>query len=130
MNIHLLIPKHKGDTETAEQLKHYSYETLKPIIPNLLEWLQDCNWPVAYPVSQFLTSICDDISVEIMEAFQQRDTIWNYWLLLHFGTITQDKLFREEIIRIAQNPTKQEINEELYTVAQEIIIIWETSAEE
>lgn len=129
MNPYLLIPKNKSDFETAEQLKNYSYTTLKPIIPSLLEWLQDGNWPVAYPVSQYLISICDEISVEIMEAFQKGDIIWNYWLLVSFGTITQDAPLRKEITRIAKNPTEQEMKEGLDEIAQEIIARWRTSGE-
>lgn len=122
----LLIPKDKGDTETAAQLQHYTYEQLKPIIPALLEWLQDGNWPVARPVSEYLESISNDITVEIMDAFRTGDLIWNYWLMLTFGPATTDHVFRTEIRRIASYPTQQEKEELLYEVAKDIVEEWNT----
>ena len=46
-----LIPQDKGDLETAEKLKNYTYEEVKDITPKLLEWIKDMNWPVAKPIT-------------------------------------------------------------------------------
>ena len=62
-----LIPKDKFDIETAEKLKDYSYEELKTIIPQLMEWIQDMNWPVASVVSDYLTTISEHIQKEIVK---------------------------------------------------------------
>jgi len=40
--------------ETAEKLSGYSYDEIKPIVPELLTWIQDMNWPVARPVADYL----------------------------------------------------------------------------
>jgi len=122
MNIRNLIPKEKDDIITAEKLKNFSYEELKPIIPELLEWLQDCNWPVAKPVSLYLESICDKISYEIIEVFKTNDLEWQYYMILIFGPITQDKSIATEIIRIANYPTVKEIEAELNQVAKDIVL--------
>ena len=122
MNIRNLIPKEKDDIKTAEKLKNFSYEELKPIIPELLEWLQDCNWPGAKPVSLYLESICDKISYEIIEVFKTNDLEWQYYMILIFGPITQDKSIATEIIRIANYPTVKEIEAELNQVAKDIVL--------
>ena len=121
MDIKNLIPKDKGDTETAEKLKNYSYTQLKPIIPELLEWLQDGNWPVSKPVAEYLETICEDISSEILDVFETSDLEWKYYIILIFGPITKDKSIRNIIMRIATNPTEKEIDAELCEVANEII---------
>lgn len=122
MNTTDLIPKHKHDIERAENLKNYSYSQLKPIIPELLEWLQDLNWPVAKPVSEYLESINGNISKEILDIFETNDDVWKYWIISFFGKITNDKFIRDEIIRIATNPTQGEISEEVDKIANEIIL--------
>jgi hypothetical protein len=122
MNIKSLIPKDKSDIETAEKLKNYSYQELKSIIPDLLIWLQDGNWPVAKIVLEYLESICDNISEEIFDVFKTNDLEWKYWIILSFGPITNDGFIRNEIVRIALNPTKLEIEYNLNEVANEIML--------
>ncbi|WP_223599770.1 DUF5071 domain-containing protein [Chryseobacterium sp. GVT01B] len=121
-NIRDLIPKNKGDLSTAEKLTNYSYEELKEIIPNLLEWLQDMNWPVAKPVSEYLESINDKITTELLSILKSNDDeVWKYWIITIFGPITQSPIIKNEIIRIATYPTENEIIEEVHQVANGIV---------
>lgn len=46
-DIHDLVPKNKFDSSNIERLKHLTDNEIEPILPSLLEWIQDCNWPVA-----------------------------------------------------------------------------------
>lgn len=121
-NIKNLIPKNKGDLSAAEKLKNYSYEDLKEIIPNLLEWLQDFNWPVAKPVSEYLESIHDKITTELLAIVKSNeDEVWKYWIITIFGPIAQSPIIKNEIIRIATSPTKNEMIQEVDEVAKEIV---------
>lgn len=121
-NIQDLIPKNKGDLSTAEKLKNYSYDDLKEIIPNLLEWLQDLNWPVAKPVSEYLESIHDKMTTELLTILKSNeDEVWKYWIITIFGPITESPIIKNEIIRIAASPTKNEMIEEVDEVAKEIV---------
>ncbi|WP_333596898.1 DUF5071 domain-containing protein [Chryseobacterium flavum] len=121
-NIKDLIPKDKSDLFTAEKLKHYSYDDLKEIIPDLLEWLQDMNWPVAKTVSEYLLSINDKITSELLPILKSnKDEVWKYWIITVFGPVTQCPVIKNEIIRIAVSPTKNEKIEEVHEVAQEIM---------
>jgi len=61
MDIRKLIPKHKDDQEVIENLRKLSFEEIKPIIPDLLEWLQDMNWPIARPVTEILKPFSEQI---------------------------------------------------------------------
>lgn len=115
-----LIPKDKGDIETAEKLKNYSYENVKEIIPNLLEWLQDMNWPVSNPVSKYLLTFKEEIVPEILEIFKSDDEIWKYWIIWVFGPHTESILIKKEIMRIITSPTSNEIREEVNKIASEI----------
>ena len=48
-----LIPKNKGDIRTEKRLKNYSYEEIEAMVPELLVWIQNMNWPVAGPVADY-----------------------------------------------------------------------------
>lgn len=121
MNIKNLIPKDKFDIEGAEKLKQYSFEEIKPIIPELLEWLQDLNWPVSKSVAETLIPFSENIALEILQILKGEDEIWKYWILLIFGKIIKNKLVLSEIERIAKNPTAGEFDSEIHEIAKEII---------
>lgn len=62
-----LIPKHKHDHDAVSVLKDLSFEQIKPIVPALLEWLQDANWPIAGPIANVLEPFVDRIIPEIIK---------------------------------------------------------------
>ena len=121
MNIKTLIPKDKFDFETVEKLKNYSFEEIEPIIPVLLEWLQDMNWPISRSIAELLIPFSEKISSEILKILQSEDQVWKYWILITFGEIIKDKMVLNEIERIAKDPAKGEIDEEVFEIAKEII---------
>ena len=41
-----LIPRNKHDLRRARVLVALGYPAVAPVLPELLEWLQDLNWPV------------------------------------------------------------------------------------
>ncbi|MEM8890995.1 MAG: DUF5071 domain-containing protein [Bacteroidota bacterium] len=124
MEIRKLIPKDKGDVETAQKLFSYTYEEIRPIVPDLLEWIQDMNWPVAGPVSEYLESISEHFPEEILAILQGDDDIWKYWCIHVFGLWSKKEIhpvLLKEIKRIAESPTEGEIREEVQEVALEFM---------
>jgi hypothetical protein len=124
MNIQQLIPKDKSDTETAEKLFGYSYDEIKPIVPELLTWIKDMNWPVAKPVSNYLETISEHLTADILKILRGTDDIWKYWTLRAFCLGNKkplDEILRDEIKRIIINPTAGEKTEEVDEIAREII---------
>lgn len=117
MNIKQLIPKDKFDFETVEKLKNYSFDEIKPIIPNLLEWLQDGNWPISKPVGELLLPFTENLSSEIVHILQGQDSVWKYWILQTFGKISKNELVQSEIERILKSPTKDEMAEDVFEIA-------------
>lgn len=116
-----LIPKDKSDIETAEKLNEYSLQELRPIIPELLEWMQDGNWPVFYPIRLFFEKHVDEIQNEILDIFKTNDNLWKYWILLNLGEGINDERLIAEIKRIALNPTDLEKAEDLDEISKELI---------
>jgi len=124
MDIKKLIPKHKFDIETAEKLKGYSYEQVKPIIPELLTWIQDGHWPVAAPVANFLIPFASNITEELLNILRTNDPEWEFQCLRYFGFETNDLKLKNEIIRLALNPTPDEIEGFVQEISLEIIAYW------
>lgn len=121
MDIKTLIPKDKFDYETVDRLKSCSYDQIESIIQELLEWLQDMNWPISQPIAEYLLPFSEKIAPEILKILQGKDEVWKYWMLVTFGKITKDKLVLEEINRMAKNPTQEEADNEVSEIANEII---------
>jgi hypothetical protein len=113
MNIRDLIPKHKDDQGVIEGLKNLSFEEIKPIIPELLEWLQDINWPIAGPVAEVLEPFSDILVPDILKILKTNDGVWKLWILTTLARNTKDQTLLKEIERIATFPTKDEIEEEV-----------------
>lgn len=85
MTIHQLIQKDKFDIATADKLSNYSYDEIRLIVPDLLIWIQDMNWPVAGPISKYLQSISEYLTDDIVMILKGTDDIWKYWSLHVFS---------------------------------------------
>lgn len=87
-----LTPKHNKNVwgNCAVIIAEKSDENLKPYLVELLEWLQDMNWPGAFCILNRLQKysdripICDAINTCIVKARKCRDEVWegNLCLLL------------------------------------------------
>lgn len=56
-----LLPKDKFDLERATALVSTGYPTVAPILPDILGWLQDGNWPgVRVKVLRHYRQSCSD----------------------------------------------------------------------
>ncbi|WP_439698371.1 DUF5071 domain-containing protein [Mucilaginibacter sp. AW1-7] len=113
MDIKKLIPKHKHDHDVIAALKGLSFEEIEPIIPELLEWLQDANWPIARPVADILEPFADRIVPEIIKILKTNDGMWKLWVLGYLARSTTDPLLLNEIERIAKFPSRDEIEDEV-----------------
>ncbi|QHT69145.1 DUF5071 domain-containing protein [Rhodocytophaga rosea] len=119
-----LIPKNKTDIEAVEKLYQYSYQEIKPIVPQLLEWLQDINWPVATPMADYLLTMSDYLTDDIIAILRGKDEVWKYWCLYAFGINTIKPIeprLLQEIEQIAYFPTQGEKEEEVQEVASKIM---------
>jgi hypothetical protein len=116
-----LIPKHKHDHEVISGLKELSFEQIKPIVPELLEWLQDINWPIAGPIANVLEPFVDRIIPEIIQVLKTDDGLWKLWVLVTLGRTTTNALLIDEIRRIAKFPSRDEIEDEVNLEAMSIL---------
>ena len=123
-----LLPKDKCDVAGARAIVGLGYPAVAPVLPELLEWLQDCKWPVSRPISEFLVTIPEAVAPLVWDVLRGDDDIWKYWCIVCLigrmpaGVAGQ---FREELTRLAERPTVAERLEELDEVAREALeAVW------
>jgi hypothetical protein len=123
IDVFSLVPKDKSDTSGLELLKTIEIEKVEPILYQLLEWLQDLNWPVAEALIEVLPRFHSGLVAHIRTVFNSDDEIWKCWalrLIEDFPPETVTKL-ESDIKRIAECPTTGELNEEVAEYARDLI---------
>ncbi|WOO40343.1 DUF5071 domain-containing protein [Rubellicoccus peritrichatus] len=70
------LPRSKSDNETVERLRALSKEEIKPLLPFLLSWVQDMNWPISSAMSGVLVSAEDYVVPEVEWVLSGKDDIW------------------------------------------------------
>jgi uncharacterized protein DUF5071 len=119
-----MLPRSKFDVERARNLSNIGLPALEPHLEELFTWLQDGNWLVAGPVADFLASVGVVAVPHVRKILQGIDDIWKMWVLS--SVVDTDDLavanaLRDEIERIAKNPTQGEVLEGTQEIAQEIL---------
>src|SRR5215213_9584323 len=112
-DIRTLIPQNKFDTDRAEQAVAAGYPAVEPILPELLEWIQDSNWPVARVLAPFLGSIGTPLIPHIRKSLATDDTLWTYSTLIYLVQGSRDvaAALLEDLQRYASSPSSDEIAE-------------------
>lgn len=118
------LPRNKHDFERVHTLKIIERTELLPLLPDLMEWIQDMNWPIAEEVSELLLTCPDEIVPLIKEVLATNDDVWKYWCLIILVKRLPEDLrmrFKKDLIRLAESPTAGEKLEELDEIALEIL---------
>lgn len=119
-----LLPRHKYDNDRIEMILKMDRDKILPLLPCLLEWIQDTNWPVAPSVLKILLTFPEEIVPHVKDVLASDDDNWK-WFILHFLVIelpVESKVqFEEYLTRVAETPTQNELDEELDEIAKEIL---------
>jgi hypothetical protein len=100
------------------------YPAVEPILRDLLEWIQDCNWPVSRPIGDFLATLPMPMAPLIWEVLRGKDDTWKYWCIARLISAMPPDVaeqFRPELARLAERPTPTERSEELNEVAKDAL---------
>ena len=123
-NFEDLLPRHKFDNDSVEMIKKMDRDKILPLLPKLLEWIQDMNWPVAPSVLGLLLTFQEEIVPHVQDVLSSDDDNWK-WFILHFLVIklpVESRVqFREYLTRVAETPTHNELAEEIDEIAKEIL---------
>ncbi|EPD53773.1 hypothetical protein HMPREF1210_00596 [Paenisporosarcina sp. HGH0030] len=119
-----ILPRHKTDDDRVEMIKKMDRDKILPLLPGLLEWIQDINWPVAPSVLELLLTFPEEVVPHVQDVLSSDDDNWK-WYILHFLVIelpVESRVqFKEYLTRVAETPTQNELEEELDEIAKEIL---------
>ena len=118
-----LLPMDKHDTSKLAEIVQIGYPEIAPLIPELLGWLQDGNWPIAKQLSPFLAGIGLPLVPHIRHVLGTDDGIWKYWVLCTVVKASRElrQELQADLQRIATSPSKDEHAEEVDLYAQELL---------
>jgi len=116
------VPKDKHDHAAVERAIAAGYPAVAPVLPQLLTWVQDMNWPVAQQLAPFLGSIGPPLAPYIRDVFATEDETWKYWM---FDIIQLSPDLALELLTdvtcIVEHPTPGEQEEALDEKAREFL---------
>ena len=119
------IPKDKHDLDAVANATALGYPAIDPILPQLLEWLQDGNWSVAGKVMTLLAKAGPEISRHLSAILNSDDDFWKYWILDSPITdaLSQEAwlLIEPDVVRIARHPTGGEKLEDVDELAKNVL---------
>ena len=119
----LPLPRDKHDTHHAQALIALPWEELRPAMPQILEWVQDANWPVAAIFLPYLAGIGPRLAPYIKAVLASGDEQWKYFVLL--GIVRHSSGLAAavdgQLQRFALAPTAAELEEGVAELAREIL---------
>lgn len=119
------IPKTKDDFESIEKLRKLNDEEIVPLIPQLLEWLQDANWPIFNDIKSILMLQQEFLIEPLNEILQSNDSSWKYFIISDFLPCLDNivlKKLQVELHKLAYFPvSKEDKLEEVDVCALELL---------
>lgn len=119
----LPLPRDKHDTQHAQALIALPWDDIAPAMPQILEWVQDANWPVAAVLLPYLADIGPRLGPHVKTVLAGNDEQWKYFILQ--GIVRHAPglaaALNGELTRFALTPTPGELEEGVAEVARAIL---------
>ena len=118
-----LIPKNKFDNSTLNELMKISECEMKLVLPELILWIADFNWPIAKDIIPVLIKYPKILIPVIKNSLNisQNDDILKYWILIKLIPelpVEYQHMLLNDIERIYKTPTLSEKNENVQDEAE------------
>ena len=117
MNLKDLIPKHKSDFSSIQQLETLTDEDFEKIGLEVLAWMQDINWPIAAAIRDLVVSKQNVMTGHILTVLKGEDEWWKYGLITNvLPFISKNNLehLLPQLGKMYDAPTPAEIKEEVH----------------
>ncbi len=119
-----LLPVDKHDLPKAEAIVALGYPAVDALLPELIAWVQDINWPVAKVLIPFLATISEPLAPHLRMIFESEDHVWKYWVLDKLVAPSPKLAVAVEsyISRMALEPSPGESDEGVDEIARRILV--------
>ena len=113
------LPRDKFDLVRARALVELGYPAVAPVLDGMLEWVQDSNWPVASVLHPLLIAIGMPLVPHLLHVLRTDDDTWKYFVIRDVigPSPVLTAALRDELTRIANDPTPGERAEEAHEMA-------------
>ena len=121
-----LVPKNNFDFSGMDELRLLSDEEIMPILPALLEWMMDMNWPIAREMPELLSKHQRVLIPVIIEALrpEQSEGDWKTYIIQFLLPLLDEdylRMLKISLERIAESPTWGEESEGTNIEARELL---------
>ncbi len=119
-----IVPADKGDMESCGRLAAASDEEVIVVISELLEWLQDMNWPVANSVRDRIKVIREPLIEPLNLILSGNDESWKWFIVESLLRNVAPEVIsgiKKELVRIHEAPRKAEIDEKVWEEVKEFL---------
>ena len=130
IDIYSLVPKSKFDNTNILKLDQLSDMEIEPIICELLEWLQDCNWPISKDILPIILLHQNVAIPHIINILEGNDVMWRYWimdLVIPNLVLTNRQLLRTSLEKTAALIGDDEDTKELIEQAKKCLAFCDTT---
>ncbi len=118
------IPQSKDDFESIERLRQLEAQQIRLLIPELLEWLQDANWPIYAEVKSILIPQQMNLVEPLRAILRSKDSSWKYFVVSDFLPCLHDEMIQElqtELYELAHAPDAADRLEEVDACARVLL---------
>jgi len=117
-----LVPEAKDETDKAKKLVALGYPAVAPVLGEILEWVEDANWPVAKVFIPFLVRIGTPLVPHVRYVLQSQDEQWKRVVLDNIVGESGDLAhgLSVDLLRLINIPTNAEQTEGLHALAEEL----------
>ncbi|WP_203332927.1 DUF5071 domain-containing protein [Planococcus beigongshangi] len=119
-----LLPNDKFDVEQAKKLKDLDRSQVLLLLPDLIGYTKDINWPVAPIAVETLLMFPTEIVPSVQAVLAGNDDNWKWFLLTCIVSelpLDSKLHFKEYLVKVSETPTKSEMAEELDYVSKTIL---------
>ncbi|PVD51024.1 hypothetical protein DC498_16515 [Terrimonas sp.] len=107
----LVSAKYIKSYEAGIVIRHLGYARLSHCLSELLEFLQDGNWPVVRDVAKLLASIGKPLIPYIQKVFKKdHEELWNYWILIYIVSDWKEQtiqLLKSDLLALVKRGDKE-----------------------
>ncbi len=122
MNVKDLVPKDKHDVSNINKLYSLTDDEMELIVYDLLEWIQDYNWPVAQELISLLKERENIIFPYMSDILRGDNYMWKYWimeLIIPDFSFEHKNALKDDILALINDPDIDEDTESIREIAEE-----------
>ncbi|NRA81593.1 MAG: DUF5071 domain-containing protein [Pseudoalteromonas sp.] len=120
-----MVPLSKYDLDSVEKLSTASDDEVLQVLPQLLEWLQDCNWPVFPAICKRVAALNEGQEEHIRSVLKGNDIIWKcnvIGLLFPLMPLEKVVIYKDILKSIIDNSSREDAEEGLIDYAEEQLL--------